>query len=207
MATNQAILLPPDTVHLCQPHDLNKFNFKMIYIDPLWFLTEFNMDSASMTPLTAQLDTISIKLKDHFFSSFENFQDPFKAESDTIFFLGHLLFDTFKIKVVKPPPIKKMRSISKIKMYIDKHFTHQIQLNDLAKIIGESKFSMLRNFNTTYKLTPHAYILNKRINHAKRLLLESQTVAQTAVDCGFFDQSHFIKTFQKFVGVNPMDYK
>lgn len=160
-----------------------------------------------MTPRTAQLDTIGLQLKDHFFSSFENYQDPFKAESDTIFFLGHLLFDTFKIKVVKPAPIKKMTSISKIKTYIDKHFTHQIQLNDLAKIIGESKFSMLRKFNTTYKLTPHAYILNKRINHAKRLLLESQTVAQTAVDCGFFDQSHFIKTFQKFVGVNPMDYK
>ncbi|WP_363321037.1 AraC family transcriptional regulator [Desulfobacula sp.] len=34
-----------------------------------------------------------------------------------------------------------------------------------------------------------------------------KTVARTAVTCGFYDQSHFVKTFRQYVGIAPIDYK
>lgn len=204
---NQAILLPPDTVHLCQPNDMDKFIFKMLYIDPLWFLSVFNLDTRTLAPQTAQLDKKSIQMKDRFLSYFIEFDDPLKAESETILFIGKLLYDVFRID--KPGLQQKGNEadVLTIKIYIDQNFAEQIQLDDLSVLSGNSKFSLLRKFKTIYKLTPHAYLLNRRIIESKRLLLNGETIAQTAVMCGFFDQSHFVKTFRKYVGMNPIDYK
>ncbi|MBU3953186.1 MAG: helix-turn-helix transcriptional regulator [Proteobacteria bacterium] len=56
-------------------------------------------------------------------------------------------------------------------------------------------------------MSPHAYLINQRINHAKQLLLEGRTVADSAAACGFFDQSHFVKTFRQYMGIAPINYK
>ena len=97
--------------------------------------------------------------------------------------------------------------LAQVKEFMDQNFSETIQLDDLAQISGMTKYSLLRQFKNRYKLPPHAYLVNQRINHAKQMLLEGQTVAQTAVSCGFFDQSHFVKTFRQFVGVKPADFR
>lgn len=206
---NQVILIPPDITHLCQPDDMDNFIFKMLYIDPLWLFSVFNINSRSLTPQFAQLDNSCIEKKDRLLSSFIDIDDPLRVESETAIFIGELLYDVFKVD--KPGSgsqrIKKNTNISTIKTYIDKNFTKEIHLDDLANLYGKSKFSLLRKFKSVYNLTPHAYLLNKRINKSKRLLQDGETVAQTAVMCGFFDQSHFIKLFRQYVGMNPIDYK
>jgi AraC-like DNA-binding protein len=204
---NHAIFIPPDTTHLCQPDDINKFVFKMIYIDPLWFFSVFNLNVRSLLPQIAHLDNHYIEKKDRFLSSFIDLDDPFQAESEAVIFIGELLYDVFKIEKSRPPRIKKQTDVSIIKTYINENFTQEIRLDDLADLYGKSKFSLLRKFKAVYNLTPHAYVLNKRINKSKRLLQKGETVAQTAAMCGFFDQSHFIKSFRQYVGMNPIDYK
>jgi AraC-like DNA-binding protein len=204
---NQVILLPPDTVHLCQPDDTDKYIFKILHIDPIWFFSAFNLDARSLIPQAAQLDKNAVKMKDRFFASFALIEDALIAESEILLFIGNLLFNVFDIDQPKPQRLEDETAISNIKTYLDQNFTEQIQLDDLAALYGKSKFSLLRKFKAVYKLTPHAYLLNKRINAAKQLLLKGESIAQTAVGCGFFDQSHFVKTFRQYVGLNPIDYK
>ncbi len=128
-------------------------------------------------------------------------------ETNAIFFLEHLLFNTFSLNTVADKSHPDKGTMDKVKSFLDREFTRDIQLDDLETLTGKSKFSILRQFKKHWKIPPHAYVINKRVLLAKAMLRKGSSVADTAVSCGFFDQSHFVKTFKNFVGVNPVDYK
>ena len=56
-------------------------------------------------------------------------------------------------------------------------------------------------------MTPHAYLLNIKINKAKELLKQGYTIVDTALECGFTDQSHFHRNFLKIVATTPKEYQ
>ena len=204
---NHAILLPPGAIHLCTPEDENSFKFLMVYINLEWFFSVFGFHAALLTPESMALDKDQVMGKTHFFEQFMALDDPLTAESEASLFIGRLIFDVFKMSAPEPAPDKEHTEINIVKDFLDRHYGEPIQLDQLALLYGKSKFSLLREFKKSFQMTPHAYLLNKRINEAKQMLLKDKSIARTAVDCGFFDQSHFIKTFRQYVGMNPADYK
>lgn len=207
MKAEQAILIPPDIIHLCQPDEMDRFKFTILYIARHWFETAFKLNVAELRPQTAELNQQAIERKTRFITSFKSESDPLVLESAAIMFLGHFLFTLFDMKPITGQPAKQKSGLEKVKAFMDQNFSELIQLDDLAGISGMSKFTLLRKFKARYKLSPHAYLVNQRINHAKQMLLEGKTVAWTAAACGFFDQSHFVKTFRQYVGITPIDYK
>ncbi|MCP3923192.1 MAG: AraC family transcriptional regulator [Desulfobacterales bacterium] len=205
---NQSIIIPPETVHLCEPDDPLKFNFRMIYISKDWFDETFGVNSGNLKPCQVTLNDSTLELINKFIEIFDNELDGLKIESETIKFLDEIFFNVFSIteNIVDNKDSKNL-TVEPLKDYIDLNFKEEIRLDDLTEITNENKFKIIREFNKKYRLTPHAYLINKRIEYAKDLLLAGSSVAETAVSSGFFDQSHFIKTFRNFIGVNPIDYK
>ncbi len=204
---NDVILIPPETVHLCQPEKKDRNKFVMFYMNPEWIKETFELDSHRIEACQARLNEVDLKVSSEFLTSFQSDDDPFKIESNAILFIGRLLFDIFRIEVSGNPSPSVAKNIVQAKTYMDENFTEDIRLVDLEKICGLSRFSFLRQFSKSYKLTPHSYLLNKRVCLAKEMLLKNRTVSETAVMCGFFDQSHFVKTFRMYTGINPTDYK
>jgi AraC-like DNA-binding protein len=203
----QSFLIPPGMIHLCRPDYLNRYRFTMLYIDPRWFEAAFKIETAKIKPRIRTMDHPAVEEKDRFLASFKTGSDPLDLESRAILFLGNFMSGGFGMKGLTPPSTGSRAELEKVRHYMDQNFSDQIQLDDLARISGMTKFSLLRRFKARYQLSPHAYIINKRIHLARQLLLEGNTVARTAVTCGFFDQSHFVKTFRQYVGIAPMDYK
>ncbi len=206
MLPHEAVLFPPDTIHLCEPDIKDRFNFSIIHMEPRWFQNVFKLDPSHLKPRVRHLNKDLVLEKQNFFSKFPKINDPIEAESHAILFLGKILLKTFQAKQTDEG-IETYPDLEKVKAYIDAHYTDAIVLDDLTTISGRSKYGLLRKFNDQYKVTPHAYMLNKRINHAKTLIRSGHTIARTAVDCGFFDQSHFVKAFRQFVGVKPADFR
>ena len=68
-------------------------------------------------------------------------------------------------------------------------------------------FYIIRLFKSEMNMTPHAYLLNLKINKSKELLRKNHSIVDTALECGFFDQSHFHKNFLKIVACTPNEYK
>jgi len=56
-------------------------------------------------------------------------------------------------------------------------------------------------------ITPHAYRLNCRIELAKKFLQKGYDLSQVALECGFFDQSHFHRHFKAITTVTPKEYQ
>jgi AraC-like DNA-binding protein len=80
----------------------------------------------------------------------------------------------------------------------------RITLADLAKACELSIRQFTRAFRGSTGMSPHAWLLSLRIEKAKRLLASSRRMlADVALECGFADQSHFTRAFQRIVGVTP----
>jgi AraC-like DNA-binding protein len=79
-------------------------------------------------------------------------------------------------------------------------------LADLANEAGVSRFQLIRGFFKLTGLTPHSYILQRRLDAARAMIAHGASLADSAADCGFADQSHFNRTFIRRYGVTPGAY-
>lgn len=84
----------------------------------------------------------------------------------------------------------------------------KIVLHDLASLVGLDRFQFLRAFSHTTGITPHAWLLRLRLEHACALLSAGKhSVAQVATEVGFYDQSHFSRAFKTAYKVSPSSYQ
>lgn len=90
--------------------------------------------------------------------------------------------------------------------YIAAHFTESISLARLSRVTEFSPFHLQRIFFRQTGLPPHAYQTQLRINRAKELLREHQSLCDVAIKTGFADQSHLTRQFRRLVGVTPGRY-
>jgi AraC-like DNA-binding protein len=93
--------------------------------------------------------------------------------------------------------------INRVKEYIEAHYVKNHTLEQLAVVAQFSPYHLLRSFQKTVGLTPHAYLNQIRIELAMQLLREGKAITEAAFDTGFTDQSHFTRNFKLMMGVTP----
>ncbi len=79
-------------------------------------------------------------------------------------------------------------------------------IEQLAEEIFISKYHYIRKFKEISGLTPHKFQIQSRVRKAQQLMTGGNSIADIAVNMGFYDQSHFDKCFRKIVGIAPTDY-
>ena len=95
----------------------------------------------------------------------------------------------------------------RVRDYCFAHLGEKITLDALAALCDLGRFQFLRQFKQTVGMTPHAWLLRLRLEHACALLARgSQTIAEVAQGVGFYDQSHFNRAFRQAFGVAPSSY-
>jgi AraC-like DNA-binding protein len=91
--------------------------------------------------------------------------------------------------------------------FIDRNLSHDIALEALVKMVGISKFHLVRQFAFAYGLPPHTYQLRARIARARELLAKGAAVKLVSAELGFADQSHFGRYFRKITALTPAEYQ
>jgi AraC family transcriptional regulator len=115
---------------------------------------------------------------------------------------------------VTPPAIPRLRNglprarLNRVIEFIDANLHREIGLSALAKTAGMSAHYFSELFKQSAHVSPHQFVLRRRIDRAQRLLNDPAiTVLEAAVRSGFGDQSHFTKVFRRVVGVTPTAYR
>ncbi|ODU20061.1 MAG: hypothetical protein ABS87_12205 [Sphingomonas sp. SCN 67-18] len=91
---------------------------------------------------------------------------------------------------------------------IDTAMDEDLSLGALAAEAGMSPFYFARSFRQHFGEAPHQYLLRRRIDRSKEMLLQTETsLVEIALATGFSSQSHFTSTFKRFVGVTPGEYR
>ena len=90
------------------------------------------------------------------------------------------------------------------KEVLEAHLHSGLRLADAASACGLSASHFARAFKQSTGQPPHRWLLHRRAERAKDLLRDTDaTLAETALACGFADQSHFSRVFTRVVGVSP----
>jgi AraC family transcriptional regulator len=96
----------------------------------------------------------------------------------------------------------------KVRAYIDDHLSGPIAVDDLAVLIQRSPSHFSRAFKLTFGISPHAFVVQRRLALAARYMLETDTsLTDIAMLCGFADQAHFCRLFRKSTGETPAAWR
>ncbi|RNC66200.1 AraC family transcriptional regulator [Proteiniphilum sp. X52] len=100
------------------------------------------------------------------------------------------------------------RRVRKIYEYINNHYKEEIRLENLAGIIGMTPVALSRFFKLRSGKTVSDYIIDIRLGHASRLLVDtSHTIAEICYECGFNNLSNFNRIFKKRKGCSPKEFR
>ncbi|MEU6142998.1 AraC family transcriptional regulator [Streptomyces sp. NPDC047081] len=102
----------------------------------------------------------------------------------------------------RPDPVLA-RSLREL---LDEHITDGLTLDQAAALVHAHPAHLVRAFSTAYGIAPHQYLNSRRVDRARRLLLDGLPPTTVASATGFFDQSHLTRHFRKLVGVTPGRY-
>ena len=88
--------------------------------------------------------------------------------------------------------------------YIDTNLGSKLAVNELANLVGLSDSHFSRAFRHALGCPPMAYVAVSRVQRAKLLMSSTaESLSDIALACGFADQSHFNRSFRRWVGVSP----
>jgi AraC family transcriptional regulator len=88
--------------------------------------------------------------------------------------------------------------------HVEDRLTEDIALADLAAVARLSRYHFARAFRAQTGETPHGYVTQRRIERAKRLMLERRLpLSEIALACGFAHQAHFTTAFRRVTGTTP----
>lgn len=116
----------------------------------------------------------------------------------------HVIQSQHRMQAIKGRQSTKGTPLTALINYIHEHLTEDITLSDLARHSCMSRSALIRQFHRSYGCTPLSFILNRRIELARKLLMEGDLqVKHVAYECGFQDVNYFIRLFRKRMGITP----
>jgi AraC-like DNA-binding protein len=98
--------------------------------------------------------------------------------------------------------------IQRVNEYLDAHLGRRILVSDLSAIVQRSEAHFARAFKKTFGVSPHAYVVRRRMEKASQLMLVSDdSLSDIALACGMTDQAHLCKTFRQMTGQTPAAWR
>src|SRR6185369_4232699 len=100
------------------------------------------------------------------------------------------------------------RCVARVVDYIEGSIDEDLRLCQLANVAAMSVYHFARRFRETVGVSPHAYVLSRRLDRARGMLRHREiTLAQVAAACGFSSQAQLTTTFLNAFGVTPGKYR
>lgn len=99
--------------------------------------------------------------------------------------------------------LHRSNEVRKVLDMIRQNWEAPLSLADFAEATNTDKYQILRRFSRELGTTPHAYLTQHRVKRAKDMIMAGSSLAETALACGFSDQSHLTRTFSRQLGLTP----
>lgn len=211
ISAGTVVLMNPGDVHACNPVEDQQWSYVMLYVDAQWLAgiqQGFDEDAGGLFQPIAATYTQSHALFNGLTGLYAQLIDPdlevlARHEAAIKFFSAMQQELGGSVTLRKPANARVERAGE----YIDEHFLRTIRLQDICEAASLSEAYLIRAFEQRYHMTPHAYLINRRIQHAQAQLREGALIADIAQQTGFADQAHFQRVFKKHLAATPGQYK
>ncbi|MGU7768957.1 AraC family transcriptional regulator [Burkholderia sp. MR1-5-21] len=218
-ATNERIgrgalvIIDPEQVHACNPDGPHAWAYRMVYVDVPWLA---RLQHALGRDPNTDFHGFSQKLTDRrdLFANFAGFYrtlvapgvEPLGKESAAVGFFTRLH------DVLDPAAPRTRRAGDNAKLaraadYIAGHCRDAVTLDAICAAADLSPSYLIRAFNARYGMTPHAFLIDRRVQYGRAELRRGRPIADVALDAGFADQAHFQRAFRRIAAATPGQYR
>jgi AraC-like DNA-binding protein len=99
-------------------------------------------------------------------------------------------------------------AMRRVREYVETHLCESIDLAALAGVAGLSLYHFARAFKQSAGVTPHHYLVQRRVAQAQEMLARTElSLSEIALAAGFSDQSHFARHFRQTLGMTPGQFR
>ncbi len=199
----------PETLHTCNPTTEAGRSYYMLHLDGDWcFRVQQSIWEVDRLVSVDKFRVEDRPLYDQFCRTMDLLMDAhihLEAKEQKLVDLVAAVFSV----ACRPQAQRKARQadIEKLKTLLAADLQKDLPLSALASEMGVNPYSMIRSFKAATGITPHAYRMNCRIEQSRALLRQGRDIADVALACGFFDQSHFHRYFKAMTTVTPQEYR
>ncbi len=206
------VLMNPDWVHACNPIDDRPWAYLMLYVDADWLTRLRHAAGLLEAPRWQDIPTAVIA-EPAWYQGYRRMaaclldpqRDLLDKQSEVVEYLSalmhHLAGQPTQLQPMPPATLRELAA------YLDAHAAEEVSLDTLCRRSGYSPGHLIRAFKQHFDLTPHAYLINRRIQLGQRELKQGTPIAEAALNAGFSDQPHFQRTFKRLVAATPHQYR
>jgi len=201
-ARSLVTLLPPHVPHDGRSVAPSGFRKRVVYLEP---------DALDLDRIGAAVDHpgwVDEPLRDGLHRLHDALRHPgdaFEAES-RLAVVTDRLRRHLSAAEVEPPEVRDRSVARRLRDLLDDRLTEGVTLEDAATHLGVTPSHLIRAFGAEYGIPPHQYLVGRRLDRARRMLLAGLPPAQTATEVGFYDQAHLTRQFRRFLGTTPAAY-
>ena len=105
------------------------------------------------------------------------------------------------------PKVYLYRRVVQAKLYIDAHFSEKLDLDAISDEAYFSKYHFLRLFKKIYGKTPYQYLMSVRMDQAKTMLKEGNSVSEVCFAVGHDSLTSFTGLFKRKTGLSPSEFQ
>ncbi|MHC8300147.1 helix-turn-helix transcriptional regulator [Pseudomonas sp. ZS1P83] len=205
------VLMNPGDVHACNPIDDQPWSYLMLYVETPW-LTDLQHQLGFSQDLAFRRFSIIHTCNSDLFAGLKGFyevlvdaqQDVLRKQSAAVEFFTDLQQRLNPIdQLLREPNFKLERAAD----YIRGNCTQMLKLEDICEAAQLSPSYLIRAFKQHYGMTPHAFLVNRRIQFARDQLRSGKLIADVALEAGFADQAHFQRAFKQHLAATPGQYR
>lgn len=210
------IFMEPGETHDGEAYAADGFTYAMLYFDPAWLQRSASLYAGHQTgetvfhfPRTLDDDAAlaqAVRMARRQIARLDRHPGSRMACDATLDHVVALLAQRFAgASADRPDRAPRVAKLAREAM--DAGFDGDLGLDELALAAGTDRFRLTRAFSAAYGLAPHAYLVQRRLNHARFLLSRGETPAAVAAATGFADQSHMGRWFRRAFGMTPAAYR
>lgn len=196
----QVSLLPPNVPHDGRSVRPEGFRKRVLYLDPDRLGGEGLVGAAVDHP--EYVDPVLRRRLHQLHGVLVDGREDLEAQS-RLTLIEERLQQHLRRRVIDPPDRRDSGVAAKLRQVLDGHLPSGITLDEASKLVHAHPAHLVRAFSREYGMPPHRYLTGRRVDLARRYLLEGRPPAEVAGLAGFYDQSHLNRHFRKMLGVTP----
>ncbi|VTM11391.1 AraC family transcriptional regulator [Pseudomonas aeruginosa] len=188
------LVLHPDELHDGEAGSQEGFRYRMLYVEPALI-----QQALGGRPLPFVRGGLSADLRlaaasRALLQAMDTPLEPLE-EQDALFELAHAL-DAVAGNRARGRRHFDFVAAERARQYIHAHLEHPLSLDELAQVAQRERWSLSRDFRALFGTSPYRYLVQRRLDIARRLMLGGQSLAEAALAAGFVDQSHMTPPFR-----------
>jgi AraC-like DNA-binding protein len=204
----QAIVLHPDEVHDGRAGTEAGFRYRMAYIEPRLIQDALGERRRSL-PFAHEAVTDDARLIAAIAPALEDLEAPIEdlQRDQIILAIAEALAALDGTSCRGAIREDSFRAVVRARDFLDANLEQLVKSEQLERVAGLSRFALARHFRACLGTSPHRYLVMRRLDRARRLMLSGASLADVAASNGFADQSHMSRQFKKAYGVSPGHWK